>query len=84
MIANQKGQAVFSCIFENLKLSPLNVYEAVTLARPFGADSCTRTNALDNTGRPIRFKKDYEKVKVFVQEVRRAEKDLFDLRQPPM
>ena len=57
-------------------LSPLNVYEAVTLVKPFGADSCTRTNALDSKGRPIRFKKNYEKVNAFVEEVRRAENDL--------
>ncbi len=59
-------------------LSSRNVYEAVMLVKPFGADSCTGTNELDVSGRSIRFKKDYEKVKSFVQEVRRAEQDLAD------
>jgi phosphoribosylanthranilate isomerase len=59
-------------------LSPENVYEGVMAVKPFGVDSCTRTNARDGNGQPVRFKKDYEKVKVFVKEVRRAEKDLFD------
>lgn len=57
-------------------LSPENVYEAVMAVRPFGADSCTRTNAVDGSGRPVRFKKDLDRVKSFVQEVRRAERDL--------
>ena len=57
-------------------LSPENVYEAVMAVRPFGVDSCTKTNAVDSTGRYVRFKKDRNRVKVFVQEVRRADKDL--------
>jgi phosphoribosylanthranilate isomerase len=57
-------------------LSPENVYEAVVAVRPFGVDSCTGTNAVDGSGRPVRFKKDLERVKGFVQEVRRAERDL--------
>jgi phosphoribosylanthranilate isomerase len=57
-------------------LSPENVYEAVMAVTPFGVDSCTRTNALDSSGRPVRFKKDLKRVKAFVQEVRRAEQDL--------
>ncbi|HPC86573.1 MAG TPA: hypothetical protein P5208_05980 [Smithellaceae bacterium] len=52
-----------------------NVYEAVTGLRPAGVDSCTRTNATDRSGRPIRFKKDLKKVRRFIEEVRRA--DLF-------
>jgi phosphoribosylanthranilate isomerase len=59
-------------------LSPDNVYEAMIAVKPLGADSCTKTNALDNRGRVVRFKKDVEKVKTFVQEVRRAEKDMSD------
>ena len=59
-------------------LSPENVYEAVMTVKPFGVDSCTRTNEVDSTGRPVRFKKDLDRVKAFVREVRRAEKDLFD------
>ncbi len=58
-------------------LSPENVYEAVMVVKPFGVDSCTRTNRVDSSGRPIRFKKDHDKVGAFVQEARRAEKDLF-------
>lgn len=57
-------------------LSPENVYESVSDIRPAGADSCTLTNALDSRGKPIRFKKDFDKVAAFVAEVRRAEKDL--------
>ena len=57
-------------------LSPENVYEAVMAVRPFGVDSCTKTNAVDGTGRYVRFKKDRNRVKVFVHEVRRAERDL--------
>lgn len=57
-------------------LSPENVYEAVIAVKPFGVDSCTKTNAVDRSGRHVRFKKDHNKVKAFVQEVRRAEKDL--------
>ena len=58
-------------------ISPKNVYEGLMEVKPFGVDSCTGTNARDRNGRPVRFKKDYEIVKAFVAEVRRAEKDLF-------
>jgi phosphoribosylanthranilate isomerase len=61
-------------------LSPENVYEGVMAVEPFGVDSCTKTNAEGSDGRPVRFKKDYQKVKAFVAEVRRAEKDLSNLR----
>ncbi len=57
-------------------LSPTNVYEAVMKVRPAGADSCTETNLTGKDGRPIRFKKDFQKVAQFVKEVRRAESDL--------
>jgi phosphoribosylanthranilate isomerase len=56
-------------------LSPENVYEAMMEASPAGADSCTQTNKLDKNGNPVRFKKDFVKVKQFVDEVRRAEKN---------
>ncbi len=56
-------------------LSPENVYEAMMEASPAGADSCTQTNKLDKNGNPVRFKKDFVKVKQFVDEVRRAEKE---------
>lgn len=57
-------------------LSPENIYEAIIAVEPFGVDSCTGTNAVDSNGRPVRFKKDHDKVAAFVQEVRRAERDL--------
>lgn len=54
-------------------LSPDNVYEGLMEVAPAGADSCTQTNKRDKKGNPIRFEKDFERVKRFVQEVRRAE-----------
>ena len=54
-------------------ISPENAAEAITRTRPAGIDSCTRTNALDAEGRPIRFRKDLEKVQALVAAVRRAE-----------
>jgi phosphoribosylanthranilate isomerase len=54
-------------------LSPENVYDAVQKTRPAGADSCTQTNWIDGNGKPIRFKKDFNKVKKFVEEMKRAE-----------
>ncbi len=54
-------------------LSPDNVFDAILRVRPAGVDSCTGTNAADAAGRPVRFKKDLEKVKRFVDEVRKAE-----------
>ncbi len=54
-------------------LSPENVYEALEKALPWGADSCTGTNATNASGRPIRFRKDFRKVAEFVNEVRRFE-----------
>ena len=57
-------------------LSARNVYDAVMAIRPAGADSCTRTNQREEEGNPIRFQKDFQKVKRFVEEVRRAEMEL--------
>ena len=54
-------------------LSPENVHEALLKVWPAGADSCTQTNRRDGEGNTVRFKKDFERVKKFVQEVRRAE-----------
>ena len=54
-------------------LSPDNVYNLVMETMPAGADSCTQTNEVDEDGTPIRFKKDFNKVKKFVEEIRRAE-----------
>ncbi|MFH1350211.1 MAG: hypothetical protein ABII26_04660 [Pseudomonadota bacterium] len=56
-------------------LSPENVFSALMAVGPAGADSCTHTNKLDRTGNPIRFKKDFGRVKKFIEEVRRAEKE---------
>ena len=58
-------------------LSPENVYDSVVSVSPAGVDSCTRTNAVDDAGCPIRFKKDKEKVRKFVREARRAEQELY-------
>jgi phosphoribosylanthranilate isomerase len=55
-------------------LSPENVFEAILEVLPAGADSCTLTNRVDHKGRPVRFKKDFQKVKRFVEEARRADK----------
>ncbi|MEN6622891.1 MAG: hypothetical protein ABFD50_15245 [Smithella sp.] len=57
-------------------LGDLNVCEAIMAIKPAGVDSCTKTNALGPDGRPIRFKKDLEKVKRMIEEVHRAEADL--------
>lgn len=57
-------------------LSPENVYAALMAVGPAGADSCTHTNKIDHKGNPIRFKKDFERVKRFVEGVRRAERDI--------
>lgn len=53
-------------------LSPDNVYDGILRIRPAGVDSCTLTNALGEDGQPVRFKKDMDKVKRFVEETRRA------------
>ena len=60
-------------------LSPENVYEGVMATKASGVDSCTRTNAGDRKGNAVRFRKDLEKVKAFVAEARRAEKNLSGL-----
>lgn len=57
-------------------ISPDNVFDGILKVLPAGVDSCTGTNATDGTGRPIRFTKDLEKVKRFMDEVHRAEKVL--------
>ncbi|RJQ59819.1 MAG: hypothetical protein C4530_08645 [Desulfobacteraceae bacterium] len=57
-------------------LSPENVREGILKVRPAGVDSCTLTNALDDEGQPIRFRKDVGLVKRFVREVRNAENEL--------
>ena len=54
-------------------ISPENVAEGIRRVQPAGIDSCTLTNAVDEKGRAIRFRKDPEKVRRLVAEVRRAE-----------
>lgn len=53
-------------------LGPENVYEAVRIVRPYGVDSCSGTNARGPDGRPVRFRKDMERVRLFIEEARRA------------
>jgi phosphoribosylanthranilate isomerase len=57
-------------------ISPENVFDGILHTLPAGVDSCTGTNALDTDGRSIRFKKDADRVKQLVKEVRRAERQL--------
>jgi len=52
-------------------LSPENVAAGIGKVRPAGVDTCTATNAVDDLGRPVRFRKDPEKVRRFVAEARR-------------
>ncbi|WP_162458824.1 phosphoribosylanthranilate isomerase [Desulfosarcina ovata] len=51
-------------------IAPENVVRGIETVRPYGVDSCTCTNAVDNAGRPIRFKKDLERVRRLVAAVR--------------
>ena len=53
-------------------LSPDNVFEGIKKVMPAGVDSCTQTNACDMHGNPIKFKKDIDKVKRFIEESVRA------------
>ncbi|MFO8113629.1 MAG: hypothetical protein R6T92_14080 [Desulfosalsimonadaceae bacterium] len=53
-------------------LSADNVFDAAVAVRPAGVDSCTNTNAVDESARPIRFKKDVQKVARFVAEAGRG------------
>ena len=54
-------------------ISPNNVSDGMDQVMPDGVDSCTLTNAVNEKGRPIRFKKDLEKVKLLVEKVRQKE-----------
>lgn len=62
-------------------LSPENVYDALVETAPAGADSCTLTNKKDEEENPIRFKKDFSRVRRFVEESRRAEELLGDEKE---
>jgi len=53
-------------------ISPDNVFESILKCKPSGIDSCTNTNMVDAKGSPIRFKKDANKVKRLINEVRKA------------
>ncbi len=44
-------------------IGPGNVGEGIRRTRPAGVDSCTGTNARDECGQPVRFKKDPERVR---------------------
>jgi phosphoribosylanthranilate isomerase len=61
-------------------ITPDNVFDGIMKVQPTGVDSCTGTNALDSKGRSIRFKKDIDKVKRLVDEVRRVEQVLSELK----
>ena len=54
-------------------ISPENVFFAILKTKPYGVDSCTLTNAKDDKGKTIRFKKDKNLVKAMVNESRRAD-----------
>ena len=47
-----------------------NVAGAIAKVKPYGVDSCTRTNALDEEGKLVRYRKDMEKVRKFVDNAR--------------
>lgn len=53
-------------------ISPDNVTDGLVQVKPAGVDSCTLTNALDEDGKPIRFRKDLKKVARLVEKVRRS------------
>ncbi len=55
-------------------LSPDNVLNGIIKVKPAGVDTCTLTNECDILGKPVRFKKDFMKVRRFVEESKRAEK----------
>ena len=57
-------------------ISPENVSTAIEDVKPAGVDSCTQTNMQTRDGQTIRFRKDLEKVKAFVEAVRCAEENL--------
>ncbi len=54
-------------------ISPENAADGFRRVRPAGVDSCTLTNAVNEKGRPVRFRKDLDKVRRMVDAVRRVE-----------
>jgi phosphoribosylanthranilate isomerase len=57
-------------------INPENVADGIVRVRPAGIDSCTCTNAVDEYGRPIRFRKDMGKVRQLVNTVQMMDKSL--------
>ncbi|RJP80507.1 MAG: hypothetical protein C4522_07890 [Desulfobacteraceae bacterium] len=55
-------------------LSPENVLQGIVRVKPAGVDSCTGTNLQDADGKPVRFRKDMDRVRDFVGKVRSLEK----------
>jgi phosphoribosylanthranilate isomerase len=54
-------------------ISAENVYDAISRVKPAGIDSCMQTNARDLRGKPIRFRKDMDRVRRLLEEVRKVE-----------
>jgi len=55
-------------------LGPENIFDAIMAVKPYGVDSCSNTNLLDEEGETIRFKKDIDKVSFFIDEINKAKK----------
>lgn len=55
-------------------ISPENVADGIARVQPAGIDSCTGTNAVDQKGHPIRFRKDMDKVRQLVKTVKLMKK----------
>jgi phosphoribosylanthranilate isomerase len=51
----------------------VTVCDAIIRVKPAGIDSCTQTNVLGSRGKPIRFRKDMDRVRRLLEEVRKAE-----------
>jgi phosphoribosylanthranilate isomerase len=61
-------------------LSPDNVGEGIHFTAPAGVDTCTATNLLDTEEKPIRFRKDPDKVRRFVAACRGTSSSLYGER----
>ena len=72
-IARQLVQSVSCPVILAGGLDPDNVAGGIRRVNPAGVDSCTGTNARDAQGRPIRFKKDLDRLRRFIEETRRAQ-----------
>lgn len=55
-------------------LSPDNVIQGIDKVKPAGVDSCTGTNMRDEAEKPVRFRKDMDRVREFVSKTRGLEK----------